>query len=251
MTARRGAPKGGERQTLLTCRLPLPSIAAPKTDVAPSLPLRLQLALPRLNGTDGAVQLQSIAGAFIPEVSSLRNISSSVSVQARPAGRGPVTCPLPSVPVRQGGDGDGVDRAWIGGPSWIGDGAGVSSQGLFRVISLFRLQPEFDQPADGFGAIQFPALTCESIRRCTAFRTRSTAGLGSSNRLLRHAFCHRDGRRDLGEGALFHRIFAFFAGFSPGSSARICSIASIMPRMASTGGSRRPLGGEISVDRMS
>jgi Flp pilus assembly CpaF family ATPase len=40
---------------------------------------------------------------------------------------------------------------------------------------------------------------------------------------------HRDGRRDLGEGALFHRIFAFFAGFSPGAFDRICSIASIMP----------------------
>jgi hypothetical protein len=35
---------------------------------------------------------RAIAGAFIPEASSLRNISSSLSVQGRPAGRGPVIC---------------------------------------------------------------------------------------------------------------------------------------------------------------
>jgi hypothetical protein len=39
----------------------------------------------------------AISRGFIPEVSSLRSISSSVSVQRWPAGRGPVICPSPSV----------------------------------------------------------------------------------------------------------------------------------------------------------
>jgi hypothetical protein len=38
----------------------------------------------------------AISGGLIPEASNFRSISSSVSVQGRPAGRGPVICPSPS-----------------------------------------------------------------------------------------------------------------------------------------------------------
>jgi hypothetical protein len=41
----------------------------------------------------------AISSGFIPEVSSLRSISSSVSVQRRPAGRGPLITPSPSSPA--------------------------------------------------------------------------------------------------------------------------------------------------------
>ena len=41
----------------------------------------------------------AISSGFIPEVSSLRSISSSVSVQRRPAGRGPLISPSLSSPA--------------------------------------------------------------------------------------------------------------------------------------------------------
>jgi hypothetical protein len=73
-----------------------------------------------------------------------------------------------------------------------------------------------------------------STRRLTAFRTQSTADL--RQRLAPFApSLLRARRRDFVQRTFLHRIFAFLAGISSGSFARICSIASIMPRGLITG----------------
>jgi hypothetical protein len=75
----------------------------------------------------------AISGGFIPEPSSFRSISSSVSVQGRPFGRGPVTSPSPSARSQPCGGGPGgcssslnIERRFLRGRESRRSGSGGS-----------------------------------------------------------------------------------------------------------------------------
>ena len=83
--------------------------------------------------------------------------------------------------------------------------AGRNPLELRRSRLCLRLQPELDQAADGFGASEFPALTCDPFVDALHFVLSPLRVWAGSYRLLSYPFCDRGGRRDLCEGAFFHR----------------------------------------------
>jgi hypothetical protein len=80
------------------------------------------------------------------------------------------------------------------------------------------LQPNLDQAADGFGAIQFPALTCDPFVDALDFVLGPLRVWARSERILRHAFFHRDGRRNLGEVSLSWNLSPSFPVSRRGTS---------------------------------
>ena len=83
----------------------------------------------------------------------------------------------------------------------------------------FRLQPELDQAADGFGAIKFHALTRDPLVNCLQFIFGPLRIWASRKNPFCHPLCDPDGRGDFGQGGFLHVIFAFFAGSVQGYSA--------------------------------